>query len=234
MRVLRTLLITVVVLGVLFVVVDRVAVWVAESEAASRVKGAQGFSADPDISIEGFPFLTQVAAGKLERVRATAEDVRAGSGGATLRISRFDADLRDVRITDNYRSAVADRASGRALVTYQDLSEAAPPGTSVSYGGKNAETGADEVKVTFRVKFLNQTFDRSVRSTVTLKGDTLRIRATSVPDVGLPGFEEFLRDQIDFSTRITGLPKGIELQRLSLDREGATTTLTGSNVPLTG
>src|SRR5262249_56766518 len=51
---------SVLVLLVLLVVLDRVAVAYADNKAAEQMK-SQGFPTKPDVSIEGFPFLTQVA-----------------------------------------------------------------------------------------------------------------------------------------------------------------------------
>lgn len=61
MRGLRILLIVVVILGVLFVIVDRVAVHFAEGEAADKLKANEQLATTPDVDIKGFPFLTQVA-----------------------------------------------------------------------------------------------------------------------------------------------------------------------------
>ncbi len=55
MRALRILLVLVVVLGGLFLAVDRAAVWYAESEAEDRVTISGGGPATTEISIKGFP-----------------------------------------------------------------------------------------------------------------------------------------------------------------------------------
>lgn len=60
MRALRILLIVVVVLGGLFVLADRLAVHFAEGEAADKLRTSENLASTPDVSIKGFPFLTQV------------------------------------------------------------------------------------------------------------------------------------------------------------------------------
>ena len=65
----------VLVLVALFVVLDRVTVAYAENQAAQQMQ-SQGFPTRPDVTIKGFPFLTQVAAKRLNDVHITASDVR--------------------------------------------------------------------------------------------------------------------------------------------------------------
>src|SRR4051794_2547524 len=103
MRVLRPLLITLVVLGILFVAADRIAVAVAESQVADRVQQSQGLTGKPDVDIKGFPFLTQVLAGNLQNVHASADGLKADNGGqASLRVARLTADLHDVRLSNGF------------------------------------------------------------------------------------------------------------------------------------
>ncbi len=73
MRALRVLLVIVVILGGLFVAADRVAVNIAEDKAADKIRGSQGLDRTPEVSITGFPFLTQVANRSLDEVDATID-----------------------------------------------------------------------------------------------------------------------------------------------------------------
>lgn len=235
MRAVRPLLITLAVLCILFVAADRIALALAESEAEKQFKSAEGLTVEPDVSIKGFPFLTQVFGKKLDTVRATAEGLEAGSSQASVRVSRFSADLRDVRLTNNFQSAVAETMTGTVQISYTDLNAVAPEGVSVAYAGKDATTGGGEVKVTGSLTFLGQTWERSVVSEVSLKdGDTIGLRAKDIPGADIPGLEEVVRKRIDFSKRISELPSGIALERVSAGPDGVTITLSGTDVSLSG
>jgi hypothetical protein len=235
MRALRILLIIVVILGGLFVAADRVAVHFAESEAASKAQQTQGLSEKPDVSIHGFPFLTQVAAKKLDDVTVTAKGITAGTGGSALRIERFTADLRGVRLGNGFASAVADTADGSALVTYADLTKAAPDGVSVAYGGA-AANGKGKVKVTVSLSLpVVGTVKRSVVSQVSVTGgNTIQLHADSIPNVsGLPSsVETLIRGQVDFARKLVGLPEGIELKSVDTSPDGITVAATGTKVVL--
>ncbi|WP_234310564.1 DUF2993 domain-containing protein [Streptomyces sp. NRRL F-3218] len=161
MRALRILLVLVVLLGGLFLAVDRAAVYFAESEAEDRVAMSADGAASTEISIKGFPFLTQVAASRLDRVDLELTGMETSAGGRAVRVSEVRAQLHDVKLGSGYRTATAARATGTALVTYKDLTAAASDGVVVEYGGKG------KAKVTGTVEILGRPISRSVLSTVT-------------------------------------------------------------------
>ena len=233
MRVVRSLLITLAVLCVLFVAVDRLAVTFAESEAEKRFKAVEGLTVDPEVSIKGFPFLTQVLGGELDTVHVSAEGMEAGNDKGSVRISRFSADLRGVRLVDDFQSAVAKSATGTAQITYADLNKVAPTGITAAYAGRDAATGSGKVKVTVRVPVLG--LKHTVISRIDVKdGNTISLRAESVPGSGIPGFEQLVRQRIDFSEKLTDLPSGISLDRASAGPDGVSITVSGRDVPLPG
>ncbi|MCM2427066.1 LmeA family phospholipid-binding protein [Streptomyces sp. RKAG337] len=235
MRAARILLIVLVVLGGLFVAADRIAVSVAEDKAAERAQQTQGLSSKPEISIKGFPFLTQVASDKLDDVRITAHDIQAGTGAERLRIDSFTADLRGVNLSGNYQRAVADTADGSAFITYADLSAAAPPGVTVAYGGESKD-GKGRVKVTGSVSGVPVlgTVKRSVTSVISVEhGDTVRLHADVIPGVGsIPGLDRLIREKIDFTRSLVGLPTGIKVQSVVTTPSGISVAASGTNVVL--
>ncbi|MFI9106307.1 DUF2993 domain-containing protein [Streptomyces fildesensis] len=234
MRAARILLIVLVVLGGLFVAADRIAVSVAEDKAAERAQQTQGLSSKPDISIKGFPFLTQVASDKLDDVRITAHDIQAGTGAERLRIDSFTADLRGVNLSGNYQRAVADTADGSAFITYADLSAAAPPGVTVAYGGESKD-GKGRVKVTGSVTMpLIGTVKRSVTSVISVEhGDTVRLHADAIPGAdSIPGLDKLIREKIDFTRSLVGLPTGIKVQSVVTTPSGISVAASGTNVVL--
>jgi LmeA-like phospholipid-binding len=235
MRAIRITLIVAVVLGALFVAADRAAVYFAEDEAASKIRSSQGLSGTPEVSIKGFPFLTQVASSSLDEVEVKLDGITASSGRESIRVTGFDATLHDVRINSSFTSAVADRATGTAHISYADLTKAtADPGVTIGYGGTNA-AGKSQVKVTGKVESQGQTIDKSVLSTVSVQGgDTIRVHADEVPAQGIPGLESAIRQKIDFDRKLNGMPKGIKLDKVVTTPEGIEITLTGTDVNLAG
>ncbi|MET7648725.1 DUF2993 domain-containing protein [Streptomyces sp. NPDC005426] len=229
MRALRILLVVVVVLAGVFIAVDRAAVYFAESEAADRVVVSGARTGSTDVSIKGFPFLTQVAGSELDEVDVKITGIEATAAGRTLRISSMDAVLRQVRLTDGFSGATAARASGTALVSYQDLTKAADEDIAVEYGGNG------KVKVTGTVNILGRTLSRSVLSTVTLvDGHTVRVHADEVPGEGIPGLEGLVREKTDFEREVGTLPNGLKLEKIQPTAEGLEISVTGTDVRLAG
>ncbi|MFE7749488.1 DUF2993 domain-containing protein [Streptomyces sp. NPDC057428] len=231
MRALRILLIIAVVLGGVFVAADRVAVHFAESEAADRVGFGGVEAGSTDVSIKGFPFLTQVADSQLDEVDVKVKDIRASAAGRDIRISEIRAQLRDVTLGAGYTSATAARATGTAVLPYAALTEAADEGVTVAYGGDG------KVKVTgsVRIPLIERTVTRTVLSTVTLvDGDTVRVRADEVPGEGIPGLEGLVRKKTDFERGIGGLPDGLKLERIEVAPDGLEISMSGADIALAG
>ncbi|MFE9783148.1 DUF2993 domain-containing protein [Streptomyces sp. NPDC005775] len=229
MRALRILLIVVVVLAGVFIAVDRAAVYFAESEAADRVVVPGARTGSTDVSIKGFPFLTQVAGSELDEVDVKVTGIEATAAGRSLRISRMDAELHQVRLTDGFSGATAARATGTAVISYEDLTKAAADGVAVEYGGNG------KVKVTGAVNILGRTLSRSVLSTVTLvDGHTVRVHADKVPGEGIPGLEGLVREKTDFEREVGTLPNGLKLERIQPIADGLEISVTGTDVRLAG
>ncbi|WUD74053.1 DUF2993 domain-containing protein [Streptomyces sp. NBC_00510] len=235
MRALKVLLVLVVLLGGLFVAADRIAVHFAESEAADRAKTTLGLTSPPGIDIKGFPFLTQVLVKKLDDVAVTADGVQAaGTGGQTLRVTRFQADLHGVDLGSGFSSAVADTAEGTALVSYEDFAKAAPSGVTIGYGGTSAD-GKGQIKVGVEVSTPVGSIKRSVVSGISLAGkDSIKLSAGKIPDLDSlpPVVEDLVRERIDFTRALSGLPEGIELTSVTVNADGISIAATGKKVVL--
>ncbi|HZG02721.1 MAG TPA: DUF2993 domain-containing protein [Streptomyces sp.] len=228
MRALRTLLIFLVILGGLFVGADRLAVNLAEDEAASRIKSARGLSEQPSVEVHGFPFLTQVLGKELESVDATLDGLTVQVGGQEIDVTEVDVNLRDVRLENNFSSAVADRATGSARISYQDLTEVGRKGAVIGYAGPE-RAARNQVKLEAKVPLL----DLTLYSTVGVRdGDTISVRADELPDV--PVAEDVVRGQIDRNLEVTGLPQGLRLEKVDVDDKGVVLHLRGEDVALIG
>jgi hypothetical protein len=231
MRAWRVVLVVVVVLGGLFVAADRVGVSLAQKKAAQKAQAAEGLSSRPKVSIKGFPFLTQVASGDLDHVAISADGVSVSSAGRTVQADDFHADLYDVKLSGGFSSATASRATGSAVLTYAELTQAAPKGVTVTSAGGSA---TDEVRLTF--SFMGNSL--SVLSKITVQDpatDTVRVRAVGIPkEISALGLESELRSYTDFSPQLAHLPQGLHLQSVTTGADGATVHFSGTSVVLAG
>ncbi|MCE4945082.1 MULTISPECIES: LmeA family phospholipid-binding protein [Streptomyces] len=233
MRALKVLLVLVVIFGGLFVAADRFAVNFAEGKAADKLRSMQGITSTPEVSIKGFPFLTQVAGRNLDEVDADLDHVAARSEGRTLTLKHLSAQFRDVELTSDYTSIKsAASATATAEISYADMTNAAGGGVKISYGGE--KNGRPQVKISPNIPLLSS-FD--VTGTIeVVHGDTVQVRADSIPGMcrALPGCESKLRAQTDHGWKLDQLPGSLKLDKVTTTAQGITVTASGTDVKLTG
>ncbi|MGW3986957.1 LmeA family phospholipid-binding protein [Streptomyces sp. NPDC004830] len=245
MRALRILLIFVVVLGGLFVIADRLAVNFAEDEVADRLKSSENLSSTPDVSINGFPFLTQVVGGSLDDVEVGIEnyEAAAGDGGRTVRIDDLQADMKGVEFSGDYSSATAATATGTATIAYDELLKTAKveptqiaPGVTANVVGLS-DGGNGKIKVAVEATVLGTKLPEpvAVLSTVTVVDGTVRVKADGLPKfAGVNLAENRVRTITDFQQKIDGLPGDIELDKVQAAPDGVEISVKGSDVKLAG
>jgi len=246
MRALRILLIVVVILGGLFVLADRVALHFAQNEAADKLRTTENLASTPDVSIKGFPFLTQVASGELDDVEIGIKDYEAdtGSGGSTgvksIRIDDLKADMKGVEFSGDYSSATAATATGTATIAYDELLKAAKSQPTQIFPGVKAQVvglsdgGNGKIKVDVKVSAAGASQTYPVLSTVKVDGDTVKVHADNLPKLVVDLAESRIRSITDFQQRIDQLPGGVTLDSVQAAKNGVEITVKGSNVKLAG
>ncbi|MFE2043633.1 DUF2993 domain-containing protein [Streptomyces sp. NPDC059477] len=243
MRALRILLIVVVILGGLFVAADRLAVNFAEGEAAGRLQSTEGLAQKPDVSIKGFPFLTQLIGGTLDDVEVGIDTYEAPTGdGEQIRIDDLKANMKGVDFSGDFSSATAAGATGTAIIDYAELLKAArsepvevAPGVTARVTGLS-DGGDGKIKVAVEVEApVIGTQEMSVLSTVSVEGDNVEVRTDSLPELaGVDLAEDAIRRITDFQQAIDDLPGGIRLDKVQAASNGVEISVTGSNVVLAG
>ncbi|MEU6507657.1 DUF2993 domain-containing protein [Streptomyces sp. NPDC046942] len=247
MRALRIILILVVILGGLFVIADRVAVHFAEGQAADKLKSRENLASTPDVSIKGFPFLTQVAGGSLDDVEVGIKDYEAATGtaGKTIRIDDLKADMKGVSFSGDYSSATADSATGTATISYAELLKTAKSESTEVAPGLQARVvglsdgGNGKIKVAVHVtgSFLSIPVDQttSVLSSVTVVDNKVEVHADSLPKLAaISVAESRVRRITDFQQAINQLPGGIKLDKVQAAPNGVEILVKGSDVKLAG
>jgi hypothetical protein len=206
----------VIVLLVLLVVLDRVAVAYAENQAAQQMQ-SQGLSTKPDVSIEGFPFLTQVARRHIDHVHITANGVK--EGPVTLNVV---ADATDVLLDPGYQSGTIGHVTGTGVIPFSSVASAFGAGGSgltISSGGGN------NVKVSLNVLGL----DVSMTGSVEVTGpNTLKVHLN--PPNGIP---VSLPIPSNFTIHLPSLPMHLTIQSVRVTSQGVVIHASGSDIKFT-
>jgi hypothetical protein len=209
-------LIVVLVLVGLAVVGDRIAAAYAENRIASEIQ-KEGFGARPDITIHGFPFLTQVLDRHFPHAHMTARNVREGP----VTISRIDGDVRDVRVDSGFRKGTIGSVDGTGTISFGDLAKAAgQPDLKLTAAGPNTVKAEVDLDVA----------TAEATAQVTKVGNQIRVHAVSVE--GFPLSD--LGDDLDFSVPVSGLPMGLTFKSLTVSSKGVALRITGSNLKFSG
>ena len=114
-------LVVLVVLAVLFVVADQVAKAYAQNMIASKIQSSAGLTTKPSVTIEGFPFLTQLAARDIRTVDINASNVQENK----IDITSIKATATGVHLNSGFSSATVDHITGIAFISFASLESAA-------------------------------------------------------------------------------------------------------------
>lgn len=220
----RRFAIGIVILLGLLVVADRVGNYVAERTVGNTIQTSQHLSARPDIAIAGFPFLTQLATGKFDKITVTASDVPVGSEAITLRISRVQVVLHRITVARDFSSVHADTATATALVNYAELGKTL--GVDLGYDG------GGRIKATKSVTLAGRTLSASITAQPKLVNSTLSFGETSINGLDqLSGrLSTVLTKVFELSVPLQGIPFHIRVKSLSVDGRGLHIVLTGANL----
>ena len=209
---------------ILAVAADFIAKAAAQARIASAIQ-QQGFPAKPAVTIEGFPFLTQVVSHDIGQIRISAQDVPEGR----LQISAVSAVLAGVHLDSGFSSGTVDSLSGSALVTFPAVareltSRIGSLGSVVGAGLKLSAAGPDEVKASLNLVLASGSATWRVTR---LSGN--EINARLVADQGIPS--SLLGPISDFTITIPRLPLGVQIDGVSVTPRGIRGTFSGHDLP---
>jgi hypothetical protein len=222
----RRLIISLVVLVVVLVGLDFGARAAAESVMASKIQ-QQGLTNKPDVSIGGFPFLTQVASKSFQQV--SISDTNQAAGPVT--ITSFNATASGIKLSSYaFSSGTIGSLHGTALISFASLgntlaNKIGPLGSLLNGAGLNLKAaGPDEVKMSLDLLVVSG----SATWRVTREG-TNQLNIRLVSSSGLPS--GLLSSIQDVTLQIPKLPLGLTIDSFSVTTAGVVGKVSGQNVP---
>jgi DUF2993 family protein len=220
---LRTTIIVLIILIGLLVALDFGARAFAESKVASEIQ-QQGFPKKPNVSIEGFPFLTQVIGRDFKDVQISSSNVTEGP----LLIQSIDATMNGVHVNSSFNGGSVDQLNGTLNVTFAALANAmtSQAGGLGSLGGAGltlSQAGTDEVKATLNLVITSGTAVWRVSRT-----DSGDISIRLVNSSGLTS--SLLSGLGNITIPLPHLPLGLTIQSINVTPSGLVGTVTGHDV----
>ena len=225
-RLRTTVIVVIAVLGLL-VAADFITKAIAEDVLASQIK-SHGFPKKPNVSIQGFPFLTQVITRDIHQVDISANNVKTGP----VTIKSVKAVLTGVHISASFHGATVDRLTGSVFISFPEISNAltgsiGPLGSLV--GGAGITITADgRHKIKASANLVVQSFSAVWR--ISQHGNELRARLVS--DNGLPS--SVLGAARNVVVPLPALPLNLTIQRVSVTPDGIVGRLSGRHLSFNG
>jgi hypothetical protein len=238
-----TLIVLLIIVGVILFVGDRVGRSYAEriisDKVAEQVKNQKATSEKPDVTIEGFPFLTQVAAGKYNEIKielANFSGPADQNGTKKINLPLLDIRAKNVKASlhtlQSGGDIVAGAVTGTGTIDYKQL--AALVGQSgLTLADQNGKlTGAATVQALGQSLKVTGTVNLAVAAGVV----QVRFADLDSPDLpNIPGIKAILATQasrLGIDVRVPALPLRLTVQKVQPQPGGLQFTAGASNVTL--
>jgi len=206
-----------VVLAALLGILDRAAVALAQRALSERLEQEPGVGS-ASTKVGGFPFLTQAVRGRYDRVDVEATSIDRGG----VRIASLNATLQGIHvplgeaIRGEVTAVPVDEVTADAVVTYVDLAHRS------GLVGVSIEPLDGLVRVTARVRVLGQTVTASATSAVSVRNNSVIVKARSITVLGqsTPALLSALTGLLDLRVPTGELPYGLRLTGVRVDAGG--------------
>ncbi|HST82419.1 MAG TPA: DUF2993 domain-containing protein [Kineosporiaceae bacterium] len=233
----RRFFILIVILVLLAVAADRAAWWFAERSIAQEIQNTQNLSARPDVTVGGFPFLTQALRGRYKEIDADLRDPDVEGG---LKIDTLKITLRGVRVATgdliNRRvdEVPVDSASAVATISFAALNAAAKenlPDTKSTVVFSQGTGNALAVKGSYRSSVVNAQLNLQARL-VAKDGDLVVELAPGTLDEVPSLVRPQVQSLVARASRLPALPLGFQAKDVSVNSTGVTVRATASALNL--
>jgi tRNA A-37 threonylcarbamoyl transferase component Bud32 len=199
----------------LLVGVDRLAAAYAANQIATKIQ-KYGFPVKPGVTVEGFPFLTQIISRHLDGVDISAPNFPVGPVTASMQVQATD-----IALNSGYKSGTIAHVTGSGLISFSSLSRLA--GVEGAPGLKVSRDSAHKVKLTANLQILTATAVARVKKTGRNRFSIDLISANGIP-------VSLLRPIRHLVVHIPKLPQGLTVQAVSVTDQGVVVQVAGSHV----
>jgi DUF2993 family protein len=212
----RIMILVIVLLAILGLLLglDRAAAAVTADRIAAKLQ-TEGFPTEPDVTVQGFPFLTQLISRHLDGVEVIAPEFPVGSVTASI-----DVHATDITLDSGYQSGTIGHIKGTGLITFASLAKlpalAAVPGLKISGAGPHM------VKLSANLAILAASAIARVKLAGPHEIALGLVSASGVPAALLDPIRHLI-------VPIPALPLGLTVQSVTVTPQGVVIRVSGSN-----
>ena len=213
--------VTLVVILVVLFIGDMVAKAYAQNTIANKVESS-GLGTKPSVTIEGWPFLTQIAAHDVKTIDISASNVTTGTSKVPF---SFSAKATGVHLNSSFNGATVDKINGSATLTYASVASLIPiPGLTI---GPDPSAGANAVQLSTALGGATGKIEQTSANQITLQLGSLTGLASVLG--GLTGSNVAQ----SYIITIPKLPAGLVVRSVGVTSKGIVATASATNTTLT-
>lgn len=196
----------------------------AQDTFAVSLQQKMGTPDRPKIDIKDVPFLTSAAASKFHHVTLEASRLQ-----TRVPIEYLTADIKGLKMSDNYQQAVAQEMTGQARLTWATTRKEV--GFDIQY------VGNDQIRVSYQFDLLATKVNAIVTASLLLDSEKQEISLGS-PKIEVAGLQlphSVTKSVFDMFVKPVPLtlPEGIKVMKMAMAQDGVTFDYIGQNVDLT-
>jgi hypothetical protein len=195
---------------------DRAAAAYAANRIATQIQG-HGFPVKPSVSVEGFPFLTQLITRQLDSVEITAPKFPVGAATASIKVHATG-----IALNSGYNSGTIAQVTGTGLIAFSSLPSLA--GLSNVPGLKISRAGPRTVQLSLNLGIVSASAIARVEKTGQNEFSIQIISSSGIP----PSLLDPIRH---VTVPIPNLPLGLAVESVTVTGQGVLVHVAGSNVP---
>lgn len=213
-RILILIIVLLAILGLLLGL-DRAAAAITADRIAAKLQ-TEGFPVAPNVTVEGFPFLTQLIRRHLDGIQVIAPEFPVGSVTASI-----DVHATDITLDSGYQSGTIAQVNGTGLITFASLAKL--PALASVPGLKISSAGPHMVKLSANLAILAASAIARVKLVNPHEIALGLVSASGVPAALLDPIRHLI-------VQIPALPLGLTVQSVTVNPQGVVIRVTGSNV----
>jgi hypothetical protein len=226
----------------LVVAADRIGEKVAEQRLVAAVTDqaeARGVTADStDVTIGGFPFLTQVLRGKYDQITIDMRQARSGDLRVEqLLVNAYGVEADTAKLINGQPEATADRVTGTAVIDWDDLPKLLDY-AGVGVGDAKFAAAGEGVRIRATARLAGQSLPLAATAKFTVKDGKLSVKVSDAEIEGvrlnptLQSALDSLQRRMSIPVDVPPLPFGLKLDEVRAQEEGLAVTATARNVPI--
>lgn len=221
----------------LLIGVDRVGAWAAERTLADKVSQQMdqmnATSQEPEVTVNGFPFLTQVLDGKYKEIQVRLRDVSAN--GITVpdldvRAKGVNAEMNTLMSGDG--SITADQVDGTATIGYESVR------ALINRPGLELSDENGKLKLRLPLEVLSQKVVAIAVADVSAANNKVKVSVTDIRPEGaqlIPAAQRLLdayKKNLSIELALPPLPFRLQVQGVQVKPDGLAVSATARSVSL--